>query len=136
MTVPSSMLGVLRQEQCMMAAVHGVKSKVATPQEANPNGLLGGRPPRVFVARPGGHGRVSGQDGGGPPADLGARGVGSARAEAPAAVAQPPEPLRPSDADAVAGAEHGALSPGRWGGDVSGAILAGRADQERPPAGV
>ena len=45
---------------------------------ANPNRLLGSRPPRVFVARTGGHGRVSGQDGGGNPADLGAWRVGPA----------------------------------------------------------
>src|SRR5262249_47509927 len=128
----------------LLAALHPWSQTLVLPPHvpglvtggANPNGLLGGRPPRVFVARPGGHGRVSGQDGGGPPADLCARCVGSARAEAPAAVAQPPEPLRPSDADEVACAEYGALSPWRGWGDVSGAILAGRADQERPPDGV
>src|SRR5262252_9867850 len=102
---------------------------------ADPNGLLGGRPQRVFVARTGGHGGVSGQDGGGHPAALGAWRVGPARADATAAVAQPPAPLGPSE-DEVECADHGALSPWRWCGDVSGALPAGRSDQERPPDGV
>src|SRR5512145_2642746 len=56
----------------------------------------------VSPAGPGGHGRLSGEDGGSDPADLGAWRVGPARAHARAAVAQPPEPLGPPDEDQVA----------------------------------
>src|SRR4029453_19189806 len=103
---------------------------------ADPNGLLGGCPQRVFVARTGGHGRLSGEDGGGDPADLGAWRVGPARAAATAAGAQPPEPLGPSDEDQVACADHGALSPRGRRGHVSGAVSAGRPTQERPSCTV
>ena len=57
-------------------------------------------------------------------------------ADAAAAVPQPPEAPRPSLQDAVERADHGALSPWRWCGDVSGAVPAGRPAQERPPRGV
>src|SRR5262249_32505399 len=56
-----------------------------------------------------GHGGLSGEDGGGHPADLGAWRVGPARADATAAGAQPPEPLGPPDEDEVERADYGAM---------------------------
>src|SRR4029453_18183908 len=58
------------------------------------------------------------------------------RADAPAAVAQPPEPLGPSDEDQVECADQGALSPRGRRGHVSGAVSAGRPPKKRPCGGV
>src|SRR5262245_7528899 len=103
---------------------------------ADPGGAVGGGAPRVSPAGTGSDGRLSGEDGGGDPADLCTWRVGPARADAPAAGAQPPEPPGPSDEDQVACADHGALSPRGRRGHVSGAVSAGRPPQERPSGGV
>src|SRR5262252_1961394 len=60
---------------------------------------LEGRTQRVSAPGTRSHGGLSGEDGSGDPADLCAWRVGPARADAPAASAQPPEPSGPSDED-------------------------------------
>ena len=94
---------------------------------ADADGAVGRRAERLFVAGPGGDGRLSGQDAGSDPAGLGAWGVGPARADAAAAVRQSLEPPGSPDEDEVACAHHGALSPRGGRRDISGALLCGAA---------
>src|SRR5262245_24546130 len=97
---------------------------------------MGGRTPWVSPPCTGRHGGVSGQDGGGHPADLGAWRVGPTRADATAAGAQPSAPPGPSNEDQVERADHGTLPPWGWGSDLSGPLSAWRSAQDRPPGGL
>src|SRR5215471_15452988 len=102
----------------------------------DPSGAVGRGAPWLSPPGPRGDGRLAGEDGGRTPADGGAWGVGLARADAPAAVAQPPAPPGAPEEDEVERADQGALSPRGRGGDLSGTGSAGWPHQKRAPRGL
>src|SRR5882724_7096389 len=97
---------------------------------------LAGRAPWVSAPGTRGHGGVSGQAARRPPAGFCPGRVGAARGHASPAVSPSPQSARPCPEDPVECAHSGALSSRSRCGHVSGAVPAGRPDQERPPGSV
>ena len=103
---------------------------------ADPGGAVEGGAQRLSAAGARGHGGVSGQAARRDPPGPGPGGLGAARGDPAAAVAQPPDAPRASPQDQMERAHPGALPPRRGGGDVSGAVSARWPPQERPAGGL